>query len=156
MAPRPGDRGTRPAERAVTVAAWLFGAGGALLVGIGAFFVFVRPPFLAEDLRFLGRSGGEIDQLVPQLRRWLRRVFVVLGGHALTAGGLTIFVAATAVRDGDRAAVVALALAGATSIGLMAIVNFTIRSTFRWVLFAATGLWVAATAAAIWSQSPPS
>jgi hypothetical protein len=71
----------------VTVAAWLFGAGGVLLVGIGAFFVFVRPPLLPEDLRFLGRSRGEIDQFVPQLRRWLRRVFMVLGGHAFTVGG---------------------------------------------------------------------
>ena len=135
----------------MTIAAWLFGAGGVLLVSIGAFFVFVRPPLLAEDLRFLERSGGEIDQFVPQLRMWLRRVFVVLGGHALTVGGLTIFVAATGVRGGDRAAIVALALAGSTSIGLMAVVNFTIRSRFRWVLLAGNGLWVAATAAAIGS-----
>jgi hypothetical protein len=134
----------------VTIAAWLFGAGGVLLVGIGAFFVFVRPPLLPEDLRFLGRSGSEIDQFVPQLRKWLRRVFVVLGGHALTVGGLTIFVAATAVRQGEIAAVVALALAGATSIGLMAVVNFAIRSDFRWALLAACGLWVAAIAAAVW------
>jgi hypothetical protein len=134
----------------VTIASWLFGAGGVLLVGIGAFFVFVRPPLLPEDLRFLGRSGGEIDQLMPQLRKWLRWVFIVLGGNALTVGGLTIFVAATAVREGDVAAVVALALAGATSIGLMAVVNFAIRSDFRWALFAASGLWVAAIAAAVW------
>jgi len=135
----------------MTLAAWLFGAGGVVLVGIGAFFIFVRPPFLPEDLRFLGRSGGEIEQLLPQLRRWLRRVFVVLGGYALTAGGLTIFVAATRVRDGDRAAVVALALAGATSIGLMTVVNFGIRSNFRWLLLAACILWLAATASAMWT-----
>lgn len=135
----------------MTIAAWLFGAGGVLLIGIGAFFILVRPPLLPEDLRFLGRSGGEIDEFVPQLRMWLRRVFVVLGGHALTVGILTIFVAATSVHDGDRAAVVVLALAGATSIGLMAVVNFMIRSDFRWALLGATGLWVAALAAAIWS-----
>ena len=135
----------------MTIAAWLFGAGGVLLVGIGAFFVFVRPPLLPEDLRFLGRLGGEIEQFLPQLRRWLRRVFIVLGGHALTVGGLTIFVAATGVREGDIAAVVALALAGATSIGLMAVVNFTIRYDCSWALLAASGLWVAATAAAILS-----
>ena len=134
----------------MTSAAWLFGAGGVLLVGIGAFFAAVRSPLLSEDLRFLGRSGGEIDQFVPQLRSWLRRVFIVLGGHALTVGGLTIFVAATDVREGDIAAVVALALAGATSIGLTTVVNFAIRSDFRWALLAASGLWMAATAAAIW------
>ena len=134
----------------MTIAAGLFGAGGVLLVGLGAFFILFRPPLLPEDLRFLGRSGGEIDQFVPQLRKWLRRVFVVLGGHALTAGGLTIFVAATDVREGDITAVVVLALAGATSIGLMAVVNFAIRSDFRWALLAASGLWVAAIAAAAW------
>jgi hypothetical protein len=134
----------------VTIAAWLFGAGGVMLVGIGAFFLFVRPPLLPEDLRFLGRSGGEIDQFVPQLRRWLRRVFMVLGGHALSVGGLTILVAAKGVREGDIASVVALALTGATSIGLMAVVNFAIRSDFRWALLGASGLWVAATAAAVW------
>ena len=135
----------------MTIAPWLFGAGGVVLVGIGAFFILVRPPLLPEDLRFLRRSGSEIDEFAPQLRMWLRRVFVVLGGHALTVGVLTIFIAATNVRDGDRAAVVVLALAGTTSIGLMAVVNFAIRSDFRWALLAATGLWVAATAAAIWS-----
>ncbi len=138
----------------MTIAAWLFGAGGVVLLGIGAFFIFVRPSLLSEDLRFLGRSGSEIDQFLPQLRAWLRRVFVVLGGHALTVGVLTIFVAATNIRDGDGAAVVVLALAGATSIGLMAVVNFTIRSDFRWALLAASGLWVAATAAASLSWMP--
>ena len=135
----------------MTVAAWLFGAGGVVLAGIGAFFIFVRPPLLPEDLRFLGRSGEEIEQLLPQLRRWLRRVFVVLGGHTLTAGGLTIFIAATSVREGDSAAIIVLAIAGATSIGLMTVVNFAIRSDFRWVLLAAGGLWVAAIGAATWS-----
>ena len=70
---------------------------------------------------------------------------------ALTAGGLTIFVAATGVRESNRAAVVALALTRASSIGVMTVVNFTIRSEFRWVLLAGAGLWVAATLAAIWS-----
>ena len=32
-------------------AAWLFGIGGAVLVGIGAFFLFARPALLPEDLR---------------------------------------------------------------------------------------------------------
>ena len=134
----------------MTVAALLFAAGGVLLAGIGAFFLLVRPPLLPEDLRFLGRSRAEIDEAVPQLGRWLRAVLMVLGGHALTAGGLTIFVAMTAVREGARAAVVMLALAGATSIGLMTVVNFTIRSDFRWALLAATGLCIAATLAAVW------
>jgi hypothetical protein len=135
----------------MTVAAWLLSAGGAVLVGIGTYFVFVRAPLLPEDLRFVGRSSAEIDQFVPELRPWLRRVFIVLGGYALTSGGLTIFVAATRVREGDGVAFVVLELAGATSIGLMTVVNFAIRSDFRWVLLAACGLWVAAIGASIWA-----
>jgi hypothetical protein len=74
----------------MTVAAWLFGTAGVILTGIGVFFVFVRPPLLPEDLRFLGRTISEIDEFVPRLRPWLRRVFAVLGGHAIAAGSLTV------------------------------------------------------------------
>lgn len=133
----------------MTGAAWLFGIAGLVLAGIGGYFVFLRPPLLPEDLRFLGRTIREIDEFMPQLRRWLRYVFVVLGGHAVAAGGLTVFVAATGVRDGNTGAVIALAFAGAASTGLMTAVNFTLRSDFRWVLLAVSGLSAAATAAAI-------
>jgi hypothetical protein len=135
----------------MTAAAWLFGAGGVVLAGIGAFFIALRPAFLPEDLRFLDRTAAQIEEAIPTLGRWLRRVFTVFGGHALTAGILTVYVAATGVRDGETVAVVALAATGATSMGLMAAVNFAIRSAFRWLLLAAFGLWVAATAAAVWS-----
>jgi hypothetical protein len=135
----------------MTVAAWLFGAGGVVLAGIGVFFILVRPAFLPEDLAFLDRSTSQIEEAVPRVRLWLRRVFTVFGGHALTAGILTVYVAATGVRDGQTAADVALATTGATSMGLMAAVNFAIRSAFRWLLLAAFGLWVAGTAAALWS-----
>ena len=135
----------------MTAAAWLFSAAGVILAAIGVFFIFVRPPLLAEDLRFLGRPSHEIDEFMPQLRRWLRQVFTVLGGHALATGGLTVFIAVTGVRDGEPAAVVVLAAAGAASMGLMTVVNFTIRSDFRWMLLAVAGLWVAAVAAAILS-----
>lgn len=130
-------------------AAWLFGAGGLALVGIGVFFVALRPALLPEDLRFLGRSQLEIDQFAPRLQAWLRRVFMVLGGQAIAAGSLTIFVAATGVREGRAAAAVALALTGAVSIGLMAAVNFAIRSDFKWSLLSAAGLWLTAVVAAI-------
>ena len=134
----------------MTAASWLFGAAGVILASIGVFFILARPALLPEDLRFLGRSGSDIEQALPRLHAWLRRVFTVLGGHALAAGGLTVFVAATAVRNGQAAAVVALAVAGAASIGLMAAVNFTIKSSFRWILLAVAALWVAAAVAAVW------
>ncbi len=135
----------------MTAASWLFGAGGLALVAIGMFFAALRPALLPEDLRFLTRSQSEIDEFAPRMRTWLTRIFVVLGGQAIAAGSLTIFVAATGVRDGRAAAVVALALTGMASIGLMAAVNFAIRSDFRWPLLAAAGLWFAAIVVAILS-----
>jgi hypothetical protein len=134
------------------VAAALFSAGGLVLIGIGAFFIFLRPPLLPEDLRFLDQSNNEIEEKLPRLGAWLRHVFMVLGGHAVAAGGLTIFVAATAVGEMGIAAIVALDVTGAASIGLMAIVNFRIHSKFRWMLLTAAGLWVAATAVGLLSK----
>jgi hypothetical protein len=65
------------------------------------------------------------------------------GRHALAAGSLAVFVGATG-------GVIALAFAGAASTGLMATVNFSISSGFRWMLLALAGLWVVATAAGMW------
>ena len=135
----------------VILAAWLFGMGGLVLAGIGTFFIFVRPALLPEDLHFLQQQARDIDTAVPRLRPWLRHVFVVLGGHALAAGLLTIFVAATAVRDGNQAAVAVLAAAGGASVALMATINFAIRSQFRWILLIVVGLWLAGLIAALLS-----
>ena len=74
---------------------------------------------VGEDRQGVPGSRSEIDEFVAQQRRWLRRVYTVLGGHALAAGGLTTFVAATGVRYGDTTAVAALAAAGAASVGSM-------------------------------------
>jgi len=38
---------------------------GAVLVGIGGFFLFARPALLPEDLRYLNRPDTEIDAAVP-------------------------------------------------------------------------------------------
>ncbi|WP_199421620.1 hypothetical protein [Actinotalea solisilvae] len=133
----------------MTAAAWLFAGAGVVLVGIGIFFVVARPPLLPEDLRYLDREQREIDALLPRLQTWLRRVFVVLGGHALASGVLTVFTAVTAVRQGNLAAVIALLASGAVGMGLMVVVNFLIHSAFRWILLAGACLWLAATTAAV-------
>lgn len=125
-------------------AAWLFGIGGVVLVGIGGFFLFARPALLPEDLRYLDRADTEIDAAVPGLRGWLRLVFTVLGGYAAATGILTVYVAATEMRDAGPSAVAVLAVTGAGSIGVMAVVNFVLHSAFRWLLLAAAGLWIAA------------
>ncbi|WP_237752741.1 hypothetical protein [Mycolicibacterium aromaticivorans] len=130
-------------------AAWLFGAGGVILIGIGGFFALARPALLPEDLRYLDRSAVEVTTAVPRLGRWLRWVFTVLGGYAVATGILTLYLAATGVRDGDLATVAVLAVAGASSIGVMAVVNLMLHSAFRWLLSAAAAVWIAATLVAV-------
>jgi len=40
---------------------------GLILMGLGLYFIFIRPPLLPEDLRFMGTSLGEIQSVIPGL-----------------------------------------------------------------------------------------
>lgn len=116
-------------------------AFGSILVLVGAYFILIRPPLLPEDLRYLGTSRTALDAAVPQLALWLNRVFLVLGGYISATGMLTMALAATAWRQRHPGAVIAAVAAGAASIGLMAAVNFSIQSDFKWVLAAIAAVW---------------
>lgn len=118
--------------------------GGVILVGLGLYFVFIRPPLLPEDPRFMGASLAEIQANLPGLSTWLRRVFWVMGGFMFSAGTLTIYLAIACFRTRQRGAALVAALAGATSIGWLAAVNFMIASDFKWVLLAFVFPWVLA------------
>jgi hypothetical protein len=79
--------------------------GGIVLLGLGLYFVLLRPPLLPEDLRYMGASLSEVQFLVPGLLLWVRRVMWVMGGYLLATGLLTIYVAFTTsvrVRKGQR------------------------------------------------------
>lgn len=118
--------------------------GGIVLMGLGVFFVFLRPPLLSEDLRSMGTSGAAIRVALPGLLPWLLRVFWVMGGFMFTSGLLTAYLALTAFRVRARWAGGVVAVAGLTSIGWMAIVNFLIGSDFKWILLACVLPWVLA------------
>lgn len=91
--------------------------GGIALIGVGCYYWFLRPPLLPEDVRYTGMSLPEVSAVVPGLRNWLTKVFMVL---AVTT------------------------LSGAMSIGLMVAVNFVIRSDFRWILLLLIAPWTSA------------
>ena len=110
-------------------------------MGMGAYFVFVRPPLLSEDLRSMGTSLAAIQASVPGLFLWLRRVFWVLGGYMLATGLLTVYVALTAFRVRASGAAPVVALAGLSSIGWMVVVNFVIDSDFKWLILAFAFIW---------------
>ena len=115
--------------------------GGVILIGLGLYFMFLRPPLLPEDPRYMGSSLEEIRSGFPGLFLWLPRVFFVLGGYMASTGLLTCYLAKTSFRT--RAAGVAwiVAATGMTSIGLMAAVNFIIGSDFKWLLLLFTTPW---------------
>ena len=62
------------------LSAWPLAIVGASMILIGAYFIFVRPPLLSEDLRYMGTSREQLQAIVPKLVLWLGWVFTVLGG----------------------------------------------------------------------------
>src|SRR5215213_2661044 len=104
------------------VSGWIFLVCGVWLVGLGAYFMVLRPQLLPEDIRYLGASLPDIQSAVPGLERWLRRVFAVMGGFMAGAGVLTVFVAAGAVPMRARGTGSALTAAGLLTVILMSAV----------------------------------
>jgi len=117
---------------------------GVWLVGLGLYFIFLRPPLLPEDPRFMGTTLVQIRAAVPGLERWLERVFTVMGGFIAGAGVLTVFVAAVAMPARLKGTSWAIALSGALTVGLMSATNFVIHSDFRWLLLIPALIWLGA------------
>lgn len=105
---------------------------GVVLMGIGVYFVFFRPPFLPEDLSYIG-SASALDTTMPSLGLWLNKVFIVLGGFIFSNGLLTV--AATQMLP-QKNMILVLGCAWISSIGLMTAINFLINSAFKWSLLA--------------------
>lgn len=114
---------------------------GIIIAGIGLYFIALRPPLLPEDVRYMNLSAVELAAIGPRLAVWLTQVFRVLGGYALATGVLLIALAITAFRERHPVAVASALVGGASSIGLMSVVNFMIGSDFRWPLFAGALVW---------------
>lgn len=115
-------------------------------MGMGLYFVFMRPALLPEDARYMGSTVAQIQDLLPQLAPWLRRVFGVLGGYMLATGLLTVHVAITTFRSARPRATMITAVSGLVSMGGMAVTNFAINSDFKWLLLVFTLPWVVALA----------
>jgi hypothetical protein len=118
--------------------------GGVILIGLGLYFIFIRPAVLPEDPRFMGTTLEQIRSTFPGLLLWLPRVFWVLGGYMVSTGVLTCYLARTSFRSRTPGAAWVAALSGITSIGLMVVVNFLIASDFKWLLLAFTVPWIMA------------
>lgn len=118
--------------------------GGFSLVAIGVYFVFLRPPLLPEDFRYIQVAVSGITNNIPGLSAWLQKVFWVMGSFIFTSGLLTIFIALTSFRKRTYGAFIIVAISGASSIGLMTVVNFIIESDFKIILLVFTLPWIIA------------
>ena len=131
----------KPASRPWPLCSFFLMLAGATLVGTGLYFVVLRPALLPEDIRYMNLSAMELAAIGPRLRTWLTHVFLVLGGYILATGALAIALAATSFRELRWGAAIGAFIGGVASIGLMAVVNFTINSDFKWVLLAMALIW---------------
>ena len=116
--------------------------GGLLIAAMGIYFVFLRPSLLPEDLRYMNTSLPVVKNNIPELSLWLQKVFWVMGGYIFTTGLLIIYIAQTAFRSRTQGAFIIVLIAGITSIGSMTIVNFILKSDFKFVLTAFTLPWL--------------
>lgn len=125
------------------------GLGGLILMGMGAYFAFLRPPLLPEDLRYVGASLAQIQSAISGFLPWVSRVFAVLGGYLFATGLLTAYLAAASYRDTKPLPTAVVAISGSASIGWMAVTNFLIDSDFKWLLLAFVLPWVVAVVASL-------
>jgi hypothetical protein len=121
----------------------MIAACGVWLMGLGLYFVALRPSLLPEDSRFIGITLVQIRTSVPGLEKWLQKVFMVMGGLMASAGVLTVFVAAVAMPRQLKGTSWAIALSGAFAVALMSATNFALCSDFRWLLLVPASVWLA-------------
>jgi len=139
----PDDTTTRAVSVKRGIPAWMLIGCGVWLVGLGFYFIALRPPLLPEDLRFMGTSLAQTRAAVPGLEGWLEQVFTVLGGFMAGSGVLTIFVAAVGMPSRLKGVSLAIAISGLLTVGLMSATNFVLQSEFRWLLLVPALVWLA-------------
>jgi hypothetical protein len=127
-------------------------AAGFSLFATGLYFILLRPVLLTEDIRYMKLSTAEAEVVGTQIGAWLTQVFRVMGGYIVASGALTIALATTSFREHRSGAAVGVLIGGASSIGCMTAINFTIGSDFRWVLFGMTLLWICSLGLFWWEE----
>lgn len=122
----------------------ILAVGGLLLMGMGIYFVWLRPALLSEDVQYMRTTASVMNEVVPGLSHWLQKVFWVMGAYIFTTGLLTVFISYTSFRTRTRGVFSTVAITGISSIGSMTVVNFMIDSDFKWLLLLFTIPWAIA------------
>ena len=124
--------------------ALILSLSGFILTGMGLYFIFVRPPLLPEDFRYMGLTSRNVDNNMPGILNWLQKVFWVMGSYIFTAGVFTIYISRTSFLTRLPASFIIITLTWISSIGAMTVVNFIIASDFKWLLLLFNLPWVTA------------
>ena len=117
-------------------------ACGVWLIGLGLYFIALRPPLLPEDPRFMGTTIEQIRTVVPGLEGWLKKVFTVMGGFMAGAGVLTVYLATIGMPLRLKGTSWTIAIVGVLTVVLMSVTNFVLHSDFRWVLLVPALVWL--------------
>jgi len=123
---------------------WLIACCGVWQIGLGSYFIFLRPALLPEDLRYMGADLHALQAAVPRLAEWLEKVFTVMGGFMAGTGALVAYFGWAVMPARLRGTAWVLVMAGALTLGLMSAVNFALHSDFRWLLALPPAVWAAA------------
>jgi len=129
------------------LAQWLIAICGVWLIGLGLYFILLRPPLLPEDARYLGADLQTLQAAAPHLADWLSKVFTVMGGFMAGAGVLVAAFGWLVMPSRPGWTMLVLVLVGASTVALMSAVNFTLHSDFRWLLVMPPFAWAAAVVA---------
>jgi hypothetical protein len=125
-------------------AEWLVAACGIWQVGLGVYFMVMRPALLPEDVRYIGLDAVALQTVLPRLAPWLGKVFIVMGGFMAGSGVLCTYLAWQVMPLRLSGTAPTLLLIGVLTIGLMSVVNFMLNSDFRWPLLVPAAAWIAA------------
>jgi hypothetical protein len=125
-------------------AEWLIAGCGVWQVGLGLYFILVRPALLPEDVRYMDADLQALQAAAPRLSGWLDKVFTVMGGFMAGAGVLIAYFGWKVMPLRPRGTVAVLVSTGALTLGMMSAVNFAFHSDFRWLLVLPPIGWVVA------------
>src|SRR4051794_14616467 len=103
---------------------WLVVSCGVWQVGLGLYFLLLRPALLPEDLRYMSADLAALQAVAPRLQQWLDKVFTVLGGFMTGAGLLTTYLGMRVMSRRPAHLPSVLAATGVATVGLMSAVNF--------------------------------
>jgi len=131
-----------PARRGT--AELLIASCGVWQIGLGLYFIFLRPTLLPEDIRYMSADLQALQAVAPLLADWLSKVYTVMGGFMAGAGVVIAYFGWKVMPLRPRGTVAVLVGTGALTLGLMSAVNFALHSDFRWLLVLPPIGWVAA------------